>query len=241
MVTGYCNKFHHQEKVRSTEQASNLCLYLPPISAAHGNKQLGLYSPDDDEGRKSDEMRAGDEAGENMGWGGIDDPDDTSDLDADLFTGQFDMLSSGQGPVKIVGKKPRGRPKGSKNRSTNDLAKYIKAHYRDPLLGLMDIAAMSPVQVCTAWGLMPKDAAKFWLACVSKALEYIHQRQPQAVIVAGINWQPIDMNLGAAPIETGKLGFGLDEVEGPLTNAMKSIGYQNAGPAVAQESVAQHA
>ncbi len=151
------------------------------------------------------------------------DPD--ADLLADLFSSQFD--------AEPPGKRGPGRPRGSKNRMTSDVVRVAKANYRDQLFTLLDIVAMTPKQLRREWTLKSKDAADLWLKALALSMKYTHQAQPSAVVIAGINFQPVNIDLGLfAEDADSDTDFDLQ-----IKDAMKSVGYAATAQAVAQDEV----
>ena len=124
-----------------------------------------------------------------------------ADLYADLFNGPLDV-------GETTAKRGPGRPKGSKNRTTADMRRFLLANYRDPLMGVMDITAMTPRQIRKEWACKTKEAMNIWMWAVAKACEYLHQKQPQAVLVAGIQFHEVQVNLGRPPEASAETMFG---------------------------------
>lgn len=149
-------------------------------------------------------------------------PDD-ADFFADMFGTPFsaEMTATKRGP---------GRPKGAKNRTTAQMRRLLMANYRDPLLGVMDITAMTPNQIAREFHLKGKDAATMWMWAISKALEYLHQKQPTAVIVAGAQFHNVSIDLGGTPAIEAQ-----GQWEAGINSAMNSIGYKMTGRDVVQE------
>ncbi len=76
-----------------------------------------------------------------------------------------------------------GRPAGSKNKRTEDIAKFILARHRDPLIGLAEIVSTPIPALATALGCKTIEAADFWRKCVADLSKYVHQEQPKAIQV----------------------------------------------------------
>jgi hypothetical protein len=107
----------------------------------------------------------------------------------------------------------RGRPPGSRNKRTDELARHYIAQCggRDPLRRGIEIAGLPILAPGVLAGLareleMSKaDAARFWAGVLNSVLPYIHQRLSQlSVLPAGTpgSGQPIYWgDLGSALIE----------------------------------------
>ena len=107
--------------------------------------------------------------------------------------------------AKAAGK---GRPKGSRNRSTAELVKLICAKGRHPLIAMAEIVAMPIPDIALMLGCKPIEAAEYHRKVMAELAPYVAQRQPLAVQVAGANAGMLVINLGT-PIGEGQLG-GLD-------------------------------
>lgn len=104
-----------------------------------------------------------------------------------------------------------GRPRGARNRSTEEWRHYILSRYRSPLVFLMELAARSPADLARDLGLYKYHEGKLVTAEVEDqdgtkhrvpvldtgaafsaqvdaakaALPYLHQRQPLAIEAKG--------------------------------------------------------
>lgn len=78
-----------------------------------------------------------------------------------------------------------GRPKGARNKRTEELARYILGRYRDPLIGLADVVSTPIDALASALSCDKLEAAEFWRKCAGELLPYVHQRKPQALQVEG--------------------------------------------------------
>lgn len=101
-------------------------------------------------------------------------PDEAPDLFADR-----DLLR----PVNFKGPKRPGRPKGARNKRTQEIADYILGRYRDPLIGLADIVSTPIPTLAHQLGTSKIKAAEFWRKCADTLALYVHQKQPAAVHV----------------------------------------------------------
>lgn len=100
-----------------------------------------------------------------------------------------------------------GRPRGSRNRRTQDLADYAARLGGNPILKLIEIVA-TPIDVIAATlGCKKVEAADFWRKCASDLGPYIEQKLPTAVQLQGANAGMLVINLGG-PV--GEQAVGLD-------------------------------
>ena len=141
---------------------------------------------------------------------------DTPQREEDLF-GNFEEQDGG--PMSSAPRKP-GRPKGSPNRRTNDLVKFINANHRDPLIGLVEIANMDTRELARHLNCKTLDALKAQLSAVSVVAPYLHQKQPQAIAVTGAIVAPFSIHL--PPVETTAL-----ESQDRLQNLVNSSTYED--------------
>jgi hypothetical protein len=83
----------------------------------------------------------------------------------------------------------KGRPVGSINRRTDQVAAIYRGQYGDPLKVATEIAAkniLDPAvveELRLAWGCSRFDAVKMWAKISNDQMPYHHQTQPRAVIV----------------------------------------------------------
>jgi len=89
-----------------------------------------------------------------------------------------------------------GRPRGSKNKSTQALRDYLASKYRDPLDGLGEIVSLPIPEIARLLKCKRLDAAAFWLAAVKEFGPYWHQKQPQAVQFDPGGAIPLVVNIG---------------------------------------------
>lgn len=96
-----------------------------------------------------------------------------------------------------------GRPRGSRNRRTEEWLRYLQSRYTSPLIGLAETWSRSPEDLARELKLFARDddgyvlrdrngrerlaagavaeAYKIQVACMKEALPYWHQKQPLAV------------------------------------------------------------
>ena len=105
---------------------------------------------------------------------------------ADLFAGS-ELLAEREGLVKR-----RGRPPGAQTRSTAEWRTFLLAHFRSPLIGLLEIAACDPVELAAMIRTADRtngvdrevsvlDVLQLQRACRDSAAPYLHRRQPLAI------------------------------------------------------------
>jgi len=76
-----------------------------------------------------------------------------------------------------------GRPKGAKNRRTEEWAAYILGQYRSPLIVLAELYSMPVDELAAELQCEKLDAVKIQKDAAAALAPYVHQRQPQAVEV----------------------------------------------------------
>ena len=103
----------------------------------------------------------------------------------------------------------RGRPKGSQNKSTAELVKYLQSKGRHPLVGLAEIVA-TPIDVLArTLGCEKLEAAEFWRKCAGELAPYMAQKQPMALQVEGANAGTLNLVVGVNVGGDGGGQFGL--------------------------------
>lgn len=127
-------------------------------------------------------------------------PDEGAAQD-DLF-GELPGRPAVEGVPTLVPAERRGpgRPKGSRNRSTQEWRDFVLSRHRSPLVQLAEIAEATPEELARAWGLYRYEyfqgvrvaqsldtgaAAARKVEAMRALLPYLHQAQPQAVAVTG--------------------------------------------------------
>lgn len=119
-----------------------------------------------------------------------------------------------------------GRPPGSRNKRTIELAAAISAQFGNPVLRLAEQFAFAPVEVIAArlrCDLV--EAAKLQIAALTKVAEYTDQKQPQAVQVSGIPAGPapvVHLSLDAAQHIGLDVGEVLDHQPEPVLDEAES-------------------
>lgn len=82
-------------------------------------------------------------------------------------------------------KRGRGRPKGSKNKRTEDWTEYLLNNYRSPLIMFAETysrptAALALELCCTL-----EEAFKIQMDAAKQLAPYVHQKLPQAIEIEG--------------------------------------------------------
>lgn len=157
-------------------------------------------------------------------------PDQPSLLLADpdgelcLFGGPVQHVAD----IRDTAKRARGRPKGSQNRRSVDLANYLLSMgYRDPALNLADLANANPLELAAELSqpyravagrrkgelveesMTPGDALALIMKANVELMAYFHAKKPQeievntkAMGVMLIGEMPTDRDTGGKVIET---------------------------------------
>lgn len=88
----------------------------------------------------------------------------------------------------------RGRPKGARNRRTDEMVRYLNTFGQGPLVGLAKIVnaiRFGPdglpdfAELAKALGMKRREAAAFWQTCAVQLAPYMHQKLPTAIDVTG--------------------------------------------------------
>jgi len=197
-----------------------------------------------------------------------DDPvegDGVGDVVADLFEDVAEMgsgvgrqaaasgVGASAGPVKRSGP---GRPKGAKNRRSEDWVAFLEAHFSHPLVGIATVQQMSWHEI--AQMMLPRDgdgnlltkqngepyrvtqdvmnqAVAIWMSCAKEHAEYMLPKQVRAKLEAESLPPMIQMNLNASPVagSWGVEGMTL----GVSENTMKSMQLEGEGYEVPSDEV----
>jgi hypothetical protein len=112
-----------------------------------------------------------------------------------------------------------GRPKGSRNRSSEDLARLIQQIGGHPVLALARVAAMSLAEIQGMLGCTRERAFEHWKAVCNDVAPYVASKQPLAVAVSG----KVTSLSFTVPLGDGQALLGPDAVE-----AMFAAGRQRA-------------
>jgi hypothetical protein len=84
-----------------------------------------------------------------------------------------------------------GRPKGSRNRRTEEWTRYLLAGYGSPLEALAKVMRAGPQRLAGELGIDLVDGFDRWLRVCAELAPYLHQKQPTAVAVDGAPAAPL--------------------------------------------------
>lgn len=108
----------------------------------------------------------------------------------------------------------RGRPPGSKNRSTSEWSRYILSRYRSPLLAMAEVAQAKPSELSLELGCDQTEAIKIILQAAATLAPYLHQKQPLAVQGNGLALMQVFIGDVGGPVAGGEVLFRpLEEIE----------------------------
>lgn len=143
----------------------------------------------------------------------------------------FDDLPDAPMPVAPVVAKsgPQGgRPKGARNKSTEQWRQYLLGRYRSPLVGLLEIASRSPKDLAKELGLYERvpigggeyedrlatgDAFRAQIEAMRAALPYLHSKAPAELQVTGDGRRGVFV-LGDLNVDmTAEIGLALPDAE----------------------------
>jgi hypothetical protein len=80
-------------------------------------------------------------------------------------------------------RKRGGRPRGSRNRRSEELVGWLLKGYRHPLHEAMDAISAGPVELAQRWQIKRSEAAAIWRQLVGEVLPYFESRKPVALQV----------------------------------------------------------
>jgi hypothetical protein len=136
---------------------------------------------------------------------------------------QLALLPGGQAEearAELVEQPSRGRPKGSKNRRTEEWARYVTSRYGSPLEALARVMHGGPAELARELGVSQVEGFDRWLRVAEALLPYVHGKQPTAVTLDGAAPAPVvlqvtpdaAMRMAASPEEAmGVLKIALDQ------------------------------
>lgn len=88
------------------------------------------------------------------------------------------------GDIKIDGRiVTGGRPKGSLNKATKELAAYVLSRHRHPVIGAAEVCDLPVKELARALACDLIDAAKYQQSCREFVAKYTLQAMPQAIQV----------------------------------------------------------
>lgn len=119
-----------------------------------------------------------------------------------------------------------GRPKGSINKETRQMAEFILQRYRSPLIGLAELVNTPIPLLARQLGCDRLEAAEFWRKCAKDLAEYVHQRMPTAIeIDEKVAGMIMVLNQDGMPADKAQAvaqsAFGL-----PIDAPIKDVEYQ---------------
>ena len=122
--------------------------------------------------------------------------EDAESVQHELFAGSSvfgRVLGDDLKPIATGG---RGRPKGSKSRTTQQLIKLISETGRHPVLAMAEIVSTPIDAIARTLGCTKLEAAEYHRKVMSDLAPYVAQRLPQAVQISGANAGMLMINLG---------------------------------------------
>lgn len=90
-----------------------------------------------------------------------------------------------------------GRPKGAKNKSTEEWSKWILSQYQSPLVVLAETYSRPVAELAAELSCDKLDAFKIQQAAAGKLAEYVHQKMPVAIEAKGEGAVPLFFAVGA--------------------------------------------
>lgn len=122
--------------------------------------------------------------------------EDADGVQHELFAGSSvfgQVLGADFKPIATGG---RGRPKGSRSRTTQQLIKLISETGRHPVLAMAEIVSTPIDVIARTLGCTKLEAAEYHRKVMSDLAPYVAQRLPQAVQISGANAGMLMINLG---------------------------------------------
>jgi hypothetical protein len=132
--------------------------------------------------------------------------------------------------AELVEQPARGRPKGSKNRRTEEWARYVTSRYGSPLEALARVMHDGPAALAQELGVSLIEGFDRWLRVTEALLPYVHGKQPTAVTLDGA--PPAPVLLQVTPDAAMRMAASPEEAMGVLKIALN----QDLSDAVAGES-----
>lgn len=132
-----------------------------------------------------------------------------------------------------------GRPKGSKNKRTEEWARFVTGVYGSPLEALAKVMQGGPEELARKLGIDLVDGFDRWLKVTEAVLPYVHGRQPTAVTVDGAAPAPVVLQvtpeaaarMAAAPAEAaGIVKIALHQALSEAGEAEFNEGQSNDAP-----------
>lgn len=120
----------------------------------------------------------------------------TQDITSETAKKEAETLVLGSGGA---GNKKAGRPKGAKNRSTEEWRQYFFARIsKSPLIMLGELYCKNTADLAREMSCDRIDALKTQVAAANAVLPYVHQKQPIAIESIGDNVPCIYINVSKA-------------------------------------------
>lgn len=122
-----------------------------------------------------------------------------------------------------------GRPKGSKNRSSEELAKLVQQIGGHPVLAMARVQAQSVEEIKKSLCCTRLEAFQVWWKAVVELAPYVASKMPLAVAVNGkVTSLNLTVPLGAG----GQALMGPDAVLAMFSDAAARAGLEGFGPAM---------
>jgi hypothetical protein len=143
-----------------------------------------------------------------------------------LFSADRSVFGTIVTPAGELHRSGPGRPRGSLNRRTRDLAEWATAMGGNPVLRMIEIVA-TPIDVI-ARTLQCKliDAAEYHRKVMSDLAPYLEQKLPTAIQVQGANAGMLVINAGG-PVDARTIGLDLRLVAANAAEATRIIDAEN--------------
>lgn len=77
-----------------------------------------------------------------------------------------------------------GRPKGSPNKRTEDLRRFILARFKHPVVALMEIGSIPTIELISELRLDPDKALALQIRALSEAAPYVDSKMPMKLTVS---------------------------------------------------------
>lgn len=136
-----------------------------------------------------------------------------------------------------------GRPPGSVNKATKELASYILSRHRHPVIAAAEVCDMPLADLAKALSCERLDAAKYQQSCREFVARYTLQAMPQSVQVdmGTVGMLYVISQNAPRPGETERSPFGLDmqvekpnEINGGSVRLLESQSHGSAKPLTEQ-------
>jgi hypothetical protein len=105
---------------------------------------------------------------------------------------EFENELADASPIKRKPMPIGGRPKGARNRRSEDFDRLYRAHgLPDPQLALGQFVAMGIDGIVERLGIHTDDAAKLWLRACEILMPYRHSKKPAQLHIEGSDARPV--------------------------------------------------